>query len=72
MSSLNQISDLPAYLTPPEAAKFLSVSVGALGVWRREHRGPKFYRLNHSAVRYLASDLIDYMAERAAGGRAQS
>lgn len=55
------------YLRPREAAEFLRTSTSTLAKRRLYGDGPKYYRIGR-AIRYLKSDLDEYMAR----SRAQS
>jgi len=54
--SLSDIRLESPYLTPPEAAAYLKISVQTLAVWRCLKRGPKFVLVN-TRVRYVREDL---------------
>ena len=56
------------YLSPGEAADFLSVSVECLRNWRHRGNGPRCVKLRSKAgrIRYRESDLIEW-AERLSG-----
>ncbi len=56
------------YLSPGEAAEFLSVSVECLRNWRHRGNGPRCVKLRSKAgrIRYRESDLIEW-AERLSG-----
>jgi predicted DNA-binding transcriptional regulator AlpA len=56
------------YLSPGEAADFLSVSVECLRNWRNRGNGPRWVKLRSKAgrIRYRESDLIEW-AERLSG-----
>ena len=56
------------YLSPGEAAEFLSVSVECLRNWRHRGNGPRWVKLRSKAgrIRYRESDLIEW-AERLSG-----
>jgi excisionase family DNA binding protein len=47
-------------LTEREAARLLNLSVATLRAWRLKAKGPRFVRFGR-AVRYLESDLVQYM-----------
>ena len=49
-------------LTEAEAAVRLGLKVATLRAWRHQGRGPAFVRLGR-AVRYLATDIDDFLAE---------
>jgi hypothetical protein len=51
------------FLTPKEAARFLSVSRKQLETWRRTGTGPAFSKLGRRIVRYSVIDLRSW-AER--------
>jgi predicted DNA-binding transcriptional regulator AlpA len=51
-------------LTPKEAAEFLRVSVSFLAKARMRGDGPRFRKLSR-AVRYLKSDLAEWLKARA-------
>lgn len=63
----NNVAD--AYLTPREAAKYLSVSISYLAALRGEDAGPPWVRLGRRAVRYRRSAVDDFLASRTTGGR---
>jgi excisionase family DNA binding protein len=47
-------------LTEAEAAERLGLKVATLRAWRHQGRGPAYVRLGR-AVRYLASDIEDFL-----------
>ena len=49
------------YLTPQQAAEFLSVSKYTLQNQRSQRVGPPFVKLRNRLVRYKKSDLIAYL-----------
>ena len=49
------------YFTPKEAAEFLRTSTSTLAKRRLNGDGPKYCRIGR-AIRYLKSDLDEYMA----------
>ena len=49
-------------LTENEVASKLSLSVATLRAWRCHGTGPKFVRLGR-AVRYLKTDLVEYLQQ---------
>jgi len=49
-------------LTPEKAADFLGVSKETLAQWRSERRGPRYIKLEKRLVRYLPSDLHNYLS----------
>lgn len=51
-------------ITELEAAALLGLSVAALRQWRHRGRGPTFMRFGR-AVRYLPSDLSEFVRESA-------
>jgi len=51
---------LPQLLNEKETSRMLAVSVAALRRWRREHRGPRFVKLQR-AVRYSVSELSQFL-----------
>ncbi|RLA41909.1 MAG: DNA-binding protein [Gammaproteobacteria bacterium] len=54
-------------LTTKQAAELLSLSPNTLNAWRNLKRGPKFRKLEKS-VRYLESDLHQYMEQKTREG----
>jgi hypothetical protein len=52
--------------TESETAGLLRCTKSALRRWRREARGPKFYRLGR-LIRYEASDLAEWLYANYAG-----
>ena len=46
---------------PTEAAQYLSVSIDQMYRWRRKRAGPPFIRLGPYCIRYLVSDLKEYV-----------
>ena len=48
-------------LNQTEAAGILGVKPQTLSVWRTQGRGPKYVKLNGSAVRYVPTSLVDYI-----------
>jgi hypothetical protein len=53
------------YLTSREAAMLLRCTPGALSRYRRQRCGPPFLRVGTRVIRYLRSDLIEWLE----GGR---
>ncbi|ANI91262.1 helix-turn-helix domain-containing protein [Dietzia timorensis] len=53
------------WLTEPEAAEFLRISVNALRFQRREGRGPNFYKFG-KFVRYAEADLVEWARAQSA------
>jgi predicted site-specific integrase-resolvase len=49
-------------LTPKEAAEYLKYSEAALELWRKEGRGPKFYKPEHK-IYYFQEDLDAWIKE---------
>ena len=47
-------------LTEPDAAARLGLKLATLRAWRHQGRGPAFVRLGR-AIRYLASDIDDFV-----------
>lgn len=56
-------------LTETAAARRLGLKVATLRAWRRQQRGPAYVRLGR-AVRYLASDVEDFLRANRHGPRA--
>ena len=54
------------YLTPAEAAVYLSITTRALTSWRRSGSGPRYVRLGGltGRVRYERATLDEYMRAR--------
>ena len=55
------------WLTPEDAARYLSLTPKGLEDYRRPEKrsdGPPFYRVNHRIVRYRRSDLDAWMLAR--------
>ena len=66
-----QTSDTTRALTEREVAELLGLSVATLRAWRHRGKGPRFFRLGRS-VRYLPSDLADFVRESAVDTKAVS
>ena len=64
-------SDTTRALTEREVAELLGLSVATLRAWRHRGKGPRFLRLGRS-VRYLASDLADFVRASAVDTKAVS
>ncbi len=47
--------------TTEEAARFLGISTRQMWEWRRKRHGPPFIRLSRQCIRYLVSDLKEYV-----------
>ena len=54
-------------LTTKQAAEMLSLSPNTLNQWRNLKRGPRFRKLEKS-VRYLESDLLEYIEQKTREG----
>ena len=51
-------------LTPKQAGKYLSISEGALRLWRAEGKGPRYFRAGEKLVRYRRADLDSWIEAR--------
>ncbi len=63
-----QIPNEKDYLTPKEAADYLRRGVRTLEDWRKEKRGPRFYRRGEgrkACILYRRRDLDDWLAQHA-------
>ena len=58
-------------LTEREVSELLGLSVATLRAWRHRGKGPRFLRLGRS-VRYLPSDLADFVRASAVDTKAVS
>jgi len=58
-------------LTEREVAELLGLSVATLRAWRHRGKGPRFLRLGRS-VRYLPSDVVDFVHASAVDTRSDS
>jgi len=54
---------------PVEAARFLSVTRGALDNWRSRGTGPAYVRLGPRCVRYKVGELLAWIERQSAGPR---
>jgi Helix-turn-helix domain len=75
----NQVADLIAkklippavpallgeWLTTPQAAKHLGLSVQRLEIWRSAGGGPKYHKPSRGIVRYRVTELDEFMATNA-------
>ena len=59
-------------LTKKGAARFLNVSVKTLDRWIYIHRGPKYFKVGGTLVRYRHSDLVAFMEEGPTGPAAHT
>lgn len=66
-----QTSNTTRALTEREVAELLGLSVATLRAWRHRGKGPRFLRLGRS-VRYLPSDLADFVRASAVDTKAVS
>jgi len=66
-----QTSDTTRALTEREVADLLGLSVATLRAWRHRGKGPRFLRLGR-LVRYLRSDLADFVRASAVDTRSVS
>ncbi len=64
-------TDTTRALTEREVAELLGLSVATLRAWRHRGKGPRFLRLGRS-VRYLPSDLADFVSASAVDTRSVS
>ncbi len=53
----------PQVMNPEEAATFLGVTTETLFRWRKDGSGPKYSQPTSRVVRYLRSDLIEFLRE---------
>ncbi len=58
-------------LTERQVAELLGLSVATLRTWRHRGKGPRFLRLGRS-VRYLPSDVDDFVRASAVDTRSES
>ncbi len=65
------MSETTRALTEREVADLLGLSVATLRAWRHRGKGPRFLRLGRS-VRYLPSDLADFVRASAVDTRSVS
>lgn len=56
-----------ACLDTADAAIYLSVSQGTMSNWRSFGTGPQFLRLGPKTIRYLVSDLDEWLTSRDRG-----
>ena len=49
------------YIDEIEASKILGISKYTLKSWRLKHEGPKYYLLPKKRLRYLESDLSEWI-----------
>jgi predicted DNA-binding transcriptional regulator AlpA len=61
-----------AYLSPKEAARFLSLSESVLERYRTNGGGPVFHKLGRRTVRYSTVDLRAWMDQFRCGNTAQA
>lgn len=54
-------------LNTKQAAEMLGLSPNTLNQWRNQKRGPRFHKLE-SSVKYLESDLLEYIEQKAREG----
>jgi excisionase family DNA binding protein len=66
-----QMSGTTRALTEREVAEQLGLSVATLRAWRHRGKGPRFLRLGRS-VRYLPSDVDDFVRASAVDTRSES
>jgi excisionase family DNA binding protein len=66
-----QTSGTTRALTEREVAELLGLSVATLRAWRHRGKGPRFLRLGR-AVRYLPSDVADFVRASAVDTRSVS
>lgn len=52
---------LPELLSAPEVAELLGMSAVTLAIWRSTERGPRWIKVGKRAVRYLRSDVFDFI-----------
>jgi excisionase family DNA binding protein len=67
----DQMQGTPRALTEREVAERLGLSVATLRAWRHRGKGPRFLRLGRS-VRYLPSDVDDFVRASAVDTRSES
>lgn len=60
----NDNSPAPELLTITETAEILRIPVNTLRYWRQLGSGPHSFKVGRH-VRYLRSDVLDYIAKRA-------
>ena len=70
-TSRDQTQGTPRALTEREVAERLGLSVATLRAWRHRGKGPRFLRLGRS-VRYLPSDVVDFVRASAVDTRPES
>ncbi|PZO88668.1 MAG: hypothetical protein DI626_01275 [Micavibrio aeruginosavorus] len=51
------------FVTPKMLAAFLKVSEKTLDRWRREGKGPNFYKISNNRIRYYMPDVDTWLAQ---------
>ena len=70
-TALDQTRGTARALTEREVGELLGLSVATLRAWRHRGKGPRFLRLGRS-VRYLPSDVDDFVRASAVDTRSES
>lgn len=59
-----QFDDSDGALTEAEAAEYLGYTKAALNKWRVLGKGPRFVKVSAKSIRYMKSDLAQWLTER--------
>ena len=71
MTARDHTRGMARALTEREVGELLGLSVATLRAWRHRGKGPRFLRLGRS-VRYLPSDVDDFVRASAVDTRSES
>ena len=55
------------YLSEPEAALYLGLSLSTMRRYRKMNRGPRYVRISDRILRYSKEDLDEYVQSRTIG-----
>lgn len=59
----NQSIEMPQLMDEKELAELLGVQPRTLSQWRYHGRGPSFIRISGRCVRYMRSDVMEFLQE---------
>jgi predicted DNA-binding transcriptional regulator AlpA len=51
-------------ISPKKAAQILGTNENVMAIWRHRGEGPDYYKLSRRAIRYLKSDIYQWLRSR--------
>ena len=64
MRTERNLNEMDHAITETEAAAYLGISKKTAQNWRTLNRGPKYIRISQRCIRYMKSDLKEYLMSK--------